>query len=155
MGRMNFISKIIKAISIARRISKSHDLLAEGKVNLADKEIDELFEIYQKPLPDDLAFAGYVRYRAKRFGDAVLLYKKSLTLIEESTKLNQDTKNYLKVYIRKPMAVSLAMTQERSDVFDSLSQLEIVINLNNVPERIKSVHKISNLENSENVKLTT
>lgn len=53
------------------------------------------------------------------------------------------------------MAVSLAMTQERSDVFDSLSQLEIVINLDNVPERIKSVHKISNLENSENVKLTT
>ena len=108
---MHFISKVIKAISISMKISKSHNLLAEGKVDLADKEIDKLFKIYQNPLPDDLAFAGYVRYRAKRFHDAVLLYKKALISIDSSTKINQDTKNYLKIYIPKPLAVSLAIIQ--------------------------------------------
>lgn len=150
---MHFISKVIKAISISMKISKSHNLLAEGRVDLADKEIDKLFKIYPNPLPDDLAFAGYVRYRAKRFHDAVLLYKKALISIDSSTKINQDTKKYLKIYIRKPMAVSLAIIQEKSDLFDKLTETEMTINLKNVSDRIKSIHTINNLEKDSTIKL--
>ena len=143
----------MKAISISLKISKSHTLLAEEKVDLADKEIDELFKIYQNPLPDDLAFAGYVRYRAMRFDDAVHLYEKALISIDSSTKINQDTKNYLRIYIRKPMAISLAIIQKRSEYFDSIYKKEFNINLKNVPDRIKTIHRVEGMETERTINL--
>ncbi|WP_147253540.1 hypothetical protein [Thalassospira xiamenensis] len=150
---MNLISKIIKSISIGMKISKSWEYLANGSVDLADKEVDKLFKVYKNPLPDDLVFGGYVRFRAKRFQDAVQLFERGLVAIEESKKINQDTKNYLKIYVRKPMAVSLAMIQKKSVLFDKLVETKFDINLRNVPDRIKSVHRIENLEGAENVRL--
>ncbi|MFC4237714.1 tetratricopeptide repeat protein [Thalassospira xianhensis] len=150
---MSFISRLFKSMYIARKISNSWEDMAKGNVDRANKEIDKAFKVYKNPLPDDLAFGGYVRYRAKRFKDAVDLYEKALISIEKSTKLNQDTKNYLKIYIRKPMAVSLAMTQEKSELFDNIAKEEMTINLKNVSDRIKSIHSMKDLEKDSTVNL--
>ncbi|RCK31737.1 hypothetical protein [Thalassospira xiamenensis] len=115
--------------------------------------MDKSFKFYEDLPPNHLTFAGYVRYRAKRFNDAVNLYEKALISIEESTKLNQDTKKYLKVYIRNPMAISLAITQNKSELFDNISKTKININLRNVSDRIKSIHVINNMEKDSTINL--
>lgn len=150
---MNIISKLFISLYIARKIGNAWEDIAKGNVDRANKEMDKAFKLYKNPLPDDLAFGGYVRYRATRFKDAVDLYKKAIISIDESKKLNQDTKNYLKIYIRKPMAVSLAMTQEKSDLFDKLAETKMTINLKNVPDRIKTIHRVTGMEKDSTINL--
>ena len=153
MGDMNIISKLIKAIYIARKISNSWERVAKGDIEKANKEIDKAFKVYDNQLPHDLAFGGYVKFRAKSFGDAVDLYERALISIEKSEKLNQDTKNYLRIYIRKPMAISLAMAQRRSECFDIIYEKNMTINLKNVPERIRTIHRVKGLEKDSTINL--
>ena len=150
---MKFACKLIKVIYTVRKISNAWEHMAKGNVGRADKEMDKSFKFYEDLPPNHLALAGYVRYRAKRFNDAVNLHEKALISIEESTKLNQDTKNYLKVYIRKPMAISLAITQNKSELFDNISKTKMTINLRNVSDRIKSIHVINNMEKDSTINL--
>ncbi len=150
---MKFACKLIKVIYTVRKIFNAWEHMAKGNVDRADKEMDKSFKFYEDLPADDLAFAGYVRYRAKRFKYAVNLYEKALISIEKSTKLNQDTKNYLNVYIRKPMAVSLAIIQEKSNLFDKLAETEMTINLKNVSDIIKSIHVINNMEKDSTINL--
>ncbi|NIZ01737.1 hypothetical protein [Thalassospira lucentensis] len=150
---MNFISKLIKSIYIAIKISNSWEATAKGNLERANKEIDKAFKIYKNPLPHDLAFAGYVRYRAMRFDDAVHLYEKALISIDSSTKINHDTKNYLRIYIRKPMAISLSIIQKRSEYFDNIYKKEFNINLKNVPDRIKTIHRVEGMETERTINL--
>lgn len=153
MDNMNFISKLIKSIYIARKISNSWEGIAKGNVEVANREIDKALRVYDNPLPYDLAFAGYVKYRAGFFNDAVDIYERALFSIDKSLKLNQDTKNYLRIYIRKPMAISLAMIQKRSEYFDRVYGGETNINLKNVPDRIKTIHGIRGLEKDSTINL--
>ena len=68
-------------------------------------------------------------------------------------KFNQDTKNYLKVFLRGPMAFSIAMAHEKSRQFEILSEEELQIDLSNVPSRIREHYRTKDLETAKKVTL--
>ncbi|RCK50653.1 hypothetical protein TH44_11805, partial [Thalassospira xiamenensis] len=81
-------------------------------------------------------------------------FELALVGLDQAKNLNQDTKNYLKVYVRGPMAFSLAMMHEKSRQFDILAETNLKINLSNVPGRIKEHYRTKDLESAKNVTLT-
>ena len=51
------------------------------------------------------------------------------------------------------MAISLAMAQRRSECFDIIYQKNMTINLKNVPERIRTIHRVKGLEKDSTINL--
>ncbi|WP_286791268.1 hypothetical protein [Thalassospira sp. UBA4513] len=153
MNKMKLISKLIKSLSFTFRLNKSWAYLSKGDVCRSELEIDELFLIYRNPFPEHHIMRGYIKYKAKKYSEAIQEFEISLEKLEQVEKFNQDTKNYLKVFLRGPMAFSIAMAHEKSRQFEILSEEELQIDLSNVPSRIREHYRTKDLETAKKVTL--